>query len=52
MLGVNLGRLGFLAEVDPPDLSDALGAIDEHRFTTEPRSGLRRACWAGPTPRT
>jgi NAD+ kinase len=41
VLGVNLGRLGFLAEVDPPDLSDALGAIDEHRFTTEPRSGLR-----------
>jgi NAD+ kinase len=41
VLGVNLGRLGFLAEVDPPDLSDALGAIDEHRFTLEPRSGLR-----------
>jgi NAD+ kinase len=41
VLGVNLGRLGFLAEVDPPDLSDALGAIDEQRFTTEPRSGLR-----------
>jgi NAD+ kinase len=43
VLGVNLGRLGFLAEVDPPDLADALGAIDEHRFTTEPRSGLRAA---------
>jgi NAD+ kinase len=43
VLGVNLGRLGFLAEVDPPDLSDALGSIDEQRFTTEPRSGLRAA---------
>jgi NAD+ kinase len=41
VLGVNLGRLGFLAEVDPPDLADALCAIDEHRFTVELRSGLR-----------
>ncbi|HEY2668990.1 MAG TPA: NAD(+)/NADH kinase [Rugosimonospora sp.] len=41
VLGVNLGKLGFLAEVDPPDLADALGAIDAQRFTTEPRSGLR-----------
>ena len=37
VLGVNLGKLGFLAEVDVPDLADALSAIDEHRFTTEPR---------------
>ncbi|PRY37349.1 NAD(+)/NADH kinase [Umezawaea tangerina] len=41
VLGVNLGKLGFLAEIDPPELTDALCAIDEHRFTTEPRSGLR-----------
>lgn len=41
VLGVNLGRLGFLAEIDIPDLDPALGAIDEHRFTIEPRSGLR-----------
>jgi NAD+ kinase len=41
VLGVNLGKLGFLAEIDPPELSDALCAIDEHRYTTEPRSGLR-----------
>src|SRR5258705_11315202 len=41
VLGVNLGKLGFLAEVDPPDLADALGAIDSHQFTTEPRSGIR-----------
>ncbi|GAA5194851.1 NAD(+)/NADH kinase [Rugosimonospora acidiphila] len=40
VLGVNLGKLGFLAEVDPPDLADALVAIDAHEFTTEPRSGL------------
>jgi NAD+ kinase len=37
VLGVNLGKLGFLAEVDVSDLPDALSAIDDHRFTTEPR---------------
>jgi NAD+ kinase len=37
VLGVNLGKLGFLAEVDVPDLADALSAIDSHHFTTEPR---------------
>ncbi len=41
VLGVNLGRLGFLAEIDPPDLAEALSAIDEHRFTVEPRSGVQ-----------
>src|SRR5437764_9610985 len=37
VLGVNLGKLGFLAEVDVPDLPDALSAIESHEFTTEPR---------------
>jgi NAD+ kinase len=37
VLGVNLGKLGFLAEVDVPDLPDALSAIDAHSFATEPR---------------
>jgi len=37
VLGVNLGKLGFLAEVDVPDLANALSAIDSHEFTTEPR---------------
>jgi NAD+ kinase len=37
VLGVNLGKLGFLAEVDVPDLPGALSAIDEDRFTVEPR---------------
>ncbi|MER7013850.1 NAD(+)/NADH kinase [Saccharopolyspora sp. NPDC000359] len=40
VLGVNLGRLGFLPEVDAPELAEALCAIDEDRFTTEARSGL------------
>jgi NAD+ kinase len=37
VLGVNLGKLGFLAEVDVPELPGALSAIDDHRFTSEPR---------------
>jgi NAD+ kinase len=41
VLGVNLGRLGFLAEIDIPELAGALSAIDEHRFTVESRSGVR-----------
>ncbi|GAA4835638.1 NAD(+)/NADH kinase [Saccharopolyspora rosea] len=40
VLGVNLGRLGFLPEIDTPDLDEALCAIDENRFTVELRSGL------------
>jgi NAD+ kinase len=41
VLGVNLGRLGFLAEIDIPDLDTSLVAIDSHEFSVEPRSGLR-----------
>jgi len=37
VLGVNLGKLGFLAEVDVPDLPWALSAIDKKEFTIEPR---------------
>ncbi len=41
VLGVNVGRLGFLAEVDLPDLAGALTAIDEHKFTIEGRTAVR-----------
>jgi NAD+ kinase len=41
VLGVNVGKLGFLAEIDPPEVADALYAIDEQRFTVEPRSAVR-----------
>lgn len=41
VLGVNLGRLGFLAEIDIPELDTALSLIDAHDFTVESRSGLR-----------
>ena len=41
VLGVNVGKLGFLAEIDPPEVGDALEAIDENRFTLEPRSAVQ-----------
>jgi NAD+ kinase len=40
VLGVNLGRLGFLAEVDIPDLGTALTAVTEGRYQVEGRSAL------------
>jgi NAD+ kinase len=40
VLGVNLGKLGFLAEVDVPELPGALSAIDANEFTVEPRMAL------------
>src|SRR3954466_8232430 len=40
VLGVNLGRLGFLAEVDVAELPSALSAIDELRFSVEPRTAV------------
>jgi NAD+ kinase len=40
VLGVNLGKLGFLAEVNVPDLPAALSAIDEKDFTVEPRLAI------------
>ena len=59
VLGVNLGRLGFLAEVDIPELPGALAAIDGHQYSSESRlavdaevdgvlgleQGLRRQFW-------
>jgi NAD+ kinase len=40
VLGVNLGRLGFLAEIDVDGLADALTSIDEHRYQVEPRMAV------------
>src|SRR4051794_35880118 len=41
VLGVNVGRLGFLAEVDLPDLQAALSAIDDHSYRIESRTAVR-----------
>ena len=46
VLGVNLGKLGFLAEVDVPDLPAALSAIDSHQYTIEPRLAIDSALGA------
>jgi NAD+ kinase len=43
VLGVNLGKLGFLAEVDVSDLPSALTAISETRFVVEGRAALDAA---------
>jgi NAD+ kinase len=40
VLGVNLGNLGFLVEVQPEELPDALDRLERNEFTIEPHSGL------------
>jgi NAD+ kinase len=40
VLGVNLGRLGFLAEIDVCDLAGALTSIDAHQYQVEPRMAV------------
>jgi NAD+ kinase len=41
VLGVNLGKLGFLAEVDVPGLADALSAIDSKQCAIESRLAIQ-----------
>ncbi len=41
VLGVNLGRLGFLAEIDVPDLPSALAEIDAGKMTVETRVAVQ-----------
>jgi NAD+ kinase len=41
VLGVNLGRLGFLAEIDVPDLPAALAEVDAGRFAVETRTAVQ-----------
>ena len=40
VLGVNVGKLGFLAEVDIPDVETALDAIDSGNYHVEVRTAL------------
>src|SRR5258707_13244795 len=37
VLGVNLGKLGFLAEIDVPELPEALSFVDSHEYMIEAR---------------
>lgn len=47
VLGVNLGRLGFLAEIDVPDLPAALAEVDAGEFTVETRVAVQAESSAG-----
>jgi NAD+ kinase len=40
LLGVNLGRLGFLSAVDGPELETAVRAVADHRWSIDPRMTL------------
>lgn len=40
LLGVNLGRIGFLAEAEPEDINDVLRSLLEGKYTLEERSLL------------
>lgn len=44
IIGVNTGRLGFLAGVSPDEIDKVLDAIYEGRFTVEGHSVLRLMC--------
>ena len=44
VLGVNIGSLGFLVEVQPDELPEALDRLDRSDFTIEQHSAL----WLGP----
>ena len=43
VLGVNVGKLGFLAEIDVAELPGALSAIDENKYIAEPRTAVGTA---------
>jgi NAD+ kinase len=42
-LGINLGTLGYLTEIDAAHIGNALAALQEGNYTVEPRSGLTLA---------
>jgi NAD+ kinase len=47
VLGVNLGTLGYLTEVDAAHLGDALSALGDGDYTVESRTGLVLAARSG-----
>ena len=47
ILGVNLGRLGFLAEVEPEDTEGALQSLLQGAYSVEERMMLHAELWRG-----
>ena len=45
LLGVNMGRVGFLAELEPDELLPAITALKEGRYTVEERIMLQCGVW-------
>lgn len=41
ILGINTGRLGFLADISPDELEETFREIHQGKYTTEPRSLLQ-----------
>jgi len=50
ILGVNLGRLGFLAEVEPADWRDRLSQVLAGDYWVEERMMVHAECWRGQEP--
>lgn len=44
ILGINTGRLGFLADVSPEEMEQTFNEIYEHRYSIEERSVLHLSC--------
>ena len=44
MLGINTGRLGFLADISPEEIEKTLGDIYQNRYRTEERTLLQLKC--------
>ncbi len=49
LLGVNLGRLGFLVDITPPDIADALHAVLEGHYEEDQRFLLQAQVGDQPT---
>ena len=47
LLGINLGRLGFLADLNPADVPDGIDAILDGKFVEELRTFLRCRAYRG-----
>ena len=44
ILGINTGRLGFLADITPEEMEETFNEIYEGKFLTEPRRVLKLTC--------